>query len=308
MDDLKFKIAVFDGTNFSNWKFRLTVLLEERDLKQFIEKDLDTILEGAKEDTAQITALKLKEKKCKSLIIQCIADSHLEYVKEKEHAKDIYDLLVSTFERKSLSGQIYLRKRLLTLKCNEGESIENHFLVFDKIVRDLKSTGATLEEEDVVCHLLLTLPKSFEAVVTALETLEPKKLTIEFVKSRLLDEGNKRKNGRDDECGGSNGGGTDSVAMQSFKKSNKIKCYKCGKMGHRKSQCKQEFSAGNKPVKQANVGQSHKNNDLAFMVRSGHSSICANKEVTAKVGCSAENNNIIIWCVDSGATDHMVWQ
>lgn len=191
MDDLKFKIAVFDGTNFSNWKFRLTVLLEERDLKQFIEKDMDTILEGAKEDTAQITALKLKEKKCKSLIIQCIADSHLEYVKEKEHAKDIYDLLVSTFERKSLSGQIYLRKRLLTLKCNEGESIENHFLVFDKIVRDLKSTGATLEEEDVVCHLLLILPKSFEAVVTALETLEPKKLTIEFVKSRLLDESEK---------------------------------------------------------------------------------------------------------------------
>jgi hypothetical protein len=38
------------------------------------------------------------------------------------------------------------------------------------MIRELKA-GATMEEYDVVCRLLLTLPPEYEMIVTALETL-----------------------------------------------------------------------------------------------------------------------------------------
>ncbi|KAF2897353.1 hypothetical protein ILUMI_08821, partial [Ignelater luminosus] len=64
---------------------------------------------------------------------------------------------------------------------------------FDKSIRDLRSTGATLEETNIVCHLLLTMPNEYEVAVTALETLSKEDLTINFVKNRLLEEELKRR-------------------------------------------------------------------------------------------------------------------
>lgn len=37
------KISQFDGTNFSNWKYRVGTLLDERGLRKYIEKSLDDI-------------------------------------------------------------------------------------------------------------------------------------------------------------------------------------------------------------------------------------------------------------------------
>ena len=64
---------------------------------------------------------------------------------------------------------------------------------FDKTIRELKYVGAKIEEKTLVCQLLLSLPESYEALITALETIEPEQLTVSKVKSRLLDEESKRK-------------------------------------------------------------------------------------------------------------------
>lgn len=51
-----------------------------------------------------------------------------------------------------------------------------------------------MEVENVICWLLLTLPKSCDPVVSALESMNIDKLTIEFMKgSLLLDSNIKRK-------------------------------------------------------------------------------------------------------------------
>jgi hypothetical protein len=39
MDEDKYTIPLFDGTNFSNWKYRMEVQLEEHDLLEFTEDD-----------------------------------------------------------------------------------------------------------------------------------------------------------------------------------------------------------------------------------------------------------------------------
>lgn len=182
----KYSICQFNGQNYSNWKFRVETLLEEFGVKECVDN-------APLSDSAKLLTWKNNDKKCMSLLVQCIADTHLEYVRCKA-SKEAWDCLAATFERKGIAGKLYLRKRLLILKLAEGDPLEEHFVIFDSLVRQLKTSGAKLDEMDVVCHLLLTLPSSFDNIVTAIETLSLDKLKIDFIKSRLLDDEEKRKN------------------------------------------------------------------------------------------------------------------
>lgn len=215
------RVIQFDGTNFGNWKYRLGILLDEKGLKEYIIETLDDILSSKEASTHELIK---QEKSCISIIVQSIHDSQLEYVKDQKFAKDMYDGFVAVFERKSISGRLLVRKQLLNMKMHDGDVVSEHFLKFDKLIRDLKSTGATVEELGIVCHLILTLPRSYDTLVTALETMNPNDLSLDFVKSRILDEYGKRNN---NEKGNKSNNGH---AMQA--KNPDIVCFQCGKKGH----------------------------------------------------------------------------
>lgn len=120
-------------------------------------------------------------------MIDHISDDQLELIKDKSMAKEIYDALKSIFERKSVAGQLLLRKRLCTMIYNEMGDMNKHLLEFDKTIRELKGIGAKLEDMDVICQL----PKSYDALVTSLETLldEYRKRNVENKKG-ISESGN----------------------------------------------------------------------------------------------------------------------
>lgn len=299
------KVKQFDGTNFSNWKYRVGILLEEKNLEKFLKDPLETLL-GATTDEKVKDKLKSDEKKCKSILVQCIADSQLEYIKDKAFAKDIYDTLTGVFERKSVAGQLLLRKQLLTMKYKDGDDISEFFLRFDRTVRELKSIGATLEELDVVCHLLLTLPKSFDSLVTALETMDQKNLTIDFVKSRLLDECGKRTGG-----GSQASKSSDSAAMQAD--FSKAICHRCKKPGHIRANCRVKLGkkngSNNKKGADANCAEEY--DDPEFLLceeqsKRGESTVNCGYVASCLSAKSVDGFERIEFVLDSGATHHIV--
>lgn len=105
-----FKIPLFDGANFSHWKFRVGIFLDEKDITIFIEEPLNDIL-ARLNNNARVEARK-KEKRCKSFLVQTIHDDLLENIKDKPTVKEIFDTLESMFERKSVSSQLLLRKQI----------------------------------------------------------------------------------------------------------------------------------------------------------------------------------------------------
>lgn len=304
------KMVQFDGTNFDNWKYRLEICLNEKGLLQYIQEKLADILSST--EAADRDKVKKEEKSCISVIVQCVHDSQLEYIRDKTTAKEMFDGLKAVFERKSIAGQLLLRKRLLTMKMNEGTDIGDHFLEFDKTVRELKSTGATIEEMDVICHLLLTLPRSYDNLITAIETMNSKDLTLVFVKSRLLDEHRKRGNG------GSSGKSNESHAMQA--RNPDIVCYGCGKKGHIKSMCKKAKKKDGKS-ESANATSSTKDENIGLCAiqsddEIAHAKACvgtANLTAHRSMNKHAQKQNNrndkttqIKFILDSGATEHMV--
>ena len=49
----KYRIPLFDGINFDNWKFRIETLLNEMDLLEFLENLYMAMVQLKPEDTAE---------------------------------------------------------------------------------------------------------------------------------------------------------------------------------------------------------------------------------------------------------------
>lgn len=82
------------------------------------------------------------------------------------------DGLASIYERKSIAPKIFLKKELLLMKYHKSDDMKEHFLKFDTKVREYKSAGGKMDDEDAVMHLLLTLPDEFDNLVTAIGTMD----------------------------------------------------------------------------------------------------------------------------------------
>lgn len=272
-------ICQFNGTNFANWKFRVEKHLAASGCLNAVLNSGSAANEPNNASGADFLA---KDKKAQDIITSFTGDNYLEYLRDQDTAKKMWDNLCSVFERKSCQSQTIIRKNLAQLKLMEGGDLQSHLLKFDELIRELKTAGGKPTEADLVAQLFITLPAQYDAVVTAMENLDDENLKLTMVKSRLLGEECKQKSRSSDEQMQNNA--TAFSSKKPFKARFNGKCNKCGKFGHKKADCRVKMQ---------------------------------NSAAAAKVGVSfmadaALNNTTVVqedemvFALDSGATDHFV--
>jgi len=155
-------VPILLSNNFHNWKFRIQSLLEKEQLQNVLSEDPPQ--DDKKKD------FMIKDAKAKAIIIQGLTDKHLDIVKDASTSKDMLSALQNIFVRSSTFSKLTLWRKLISLKCEKRESLDDHFLKFDSLTRDLEEFGSKLDESDRICHLLLSLPSEYDTLITALET------------------------------------------------------------------------------------------------------------------------------------------
>lgn len=187
-----YNIEPLRSDNYHTWKFRMQMLLTEKGVDHMIEMEFKE--ENCTETEAEKKqAAKRKDDLCKNLIVQCVHDSQIDIIRGKKTGHAMWKCLESLYEQKGLSGQLYLKRKLMSLKLNEGEDLEEFMLKFDNVLYQLKATGADVNDKDIVCTLLMALPKSFETMVTIIENLPADELNLDLVKGKLRAEVEKKK-------------------------------------------------------------------------------------------------------------------
>lgn len=232
---------------------------------------------------------KKDEQKARSTIGLCLEDSQFSLVKSAKDAKEFWELLKNYHEKSTMTSRVSLLKKLCSLNLSECGDVENHLLEVEELFDRLAIAGQELEESLKIAMILRSLPDSFGGLVTALEGRPDKDLTMQLVKSKLLDEYERRKE--------KSGFRSDVNAMKSATKQGKqnsagkkLKCYHCGKPGHLQRECrllaKQKSEEDRKRPDAKQSAKQAKNNGsgVCFMVGSKP--------------CRS-------WYIDSGASCHM---
>lgn len=276
-------IVQFAGEGYDTWKFRVETQLSAHGVKEAITND------PPEEGAAKVAFLE-KDEKAKALLVAYIADSHLEYIRDKQTAKAMWTSLANTFAKKGFAAQTYIRRSMALLRMEEGTPLADHFRRFDELGRQLRDAGATVTELDMVSQLFISLAPSYDVVTTAMENLDDQQLNLGTVKARLLAEEQKRS-GRDSGTSAASGSNGVVLAAKSGNRRGKAtkfpgKCYHCGEVGHKKFACPK---VKNHP-------------DRAQVTR-----LPIDKEVALVSGATVSlEQDEIEWVLDSGASCHMV--
>lgn len=71
----------------------------------------------------------------------------------------------------------------MSLKHVESYSLQEYFMIFDDLIRNIKSAKIKIEGDIDICHLLMSLPESYNFVIAAIETLLIDHFMLDFIKA-----------------------------------------------------------------------------------------------------------------------------
>lgn len=191
---------VLTSQNFPHWKLRIMTILEEKkvdDAVRITDSEFVTIMS----DADKKSAFKPMDASARNLILQSVSDRHIGYIRDAKSAYQMMKNLSAVFERKSTSARFMLMEKLFTIQYEHGEDLQEFFNKLDGIFTELTALGGKMDEQDMICCLLVKLKSQFEAVVAAIDAMNDT-LTMNFVKNKLLDAELKRK--RESDRGESN--------------------------------------------------------------------------------------------------------
>lgn len=212
--------------NYSDWAFAVENV--------FVLEGLSKCIDGSETDTVLVN-------KAKAKLILTVDPSLYIHVKDTSSAKEVWDKLRKLYEDSGFARKIGLLRKLISLRLDNCESMENYINQVIDTSQKLERCGFSLSQELIGSLMLAGLTDRFEPMVIAIEHAGID-VTADSIKSRLLDM---HLGGADGQTGGAfasrvasfgkgkRGGGTRKVT----KNKNDITCFKCKKLGHFMSQC-----------------------------------------------------------------------
>jgi hypothetical protein len=134
------------------------------------------------------------------------------------------------FEPNTGAAKVQLKQEFHQLKLSNGEEDPDPWLTSLELKRRrLRTLGATMEDDDMILHILNSLPKEYETVVELCEEdLSRGNISLTMVKERIRARYKRLLKANSDE--------QEAIALMAktqFKKA----CTVCGKIGHKGADC-----------------------------------------------------------------------
>ncbi|GBN76739.1 Retrovirus-related Pol polyprotein from transposon TNT 1-94 [Araneus ventricosus] len=178
------QIVKLNANNYSVWKFKMEMILIKEDLFHLIEDDTPS-----QPDEKYIK----KDRQARAIINLCIEDSQIIHIKYETTAKATWNKLKTIHERSNLSSKLFLLRKLYATKMSEDGNMNEHIAQMLELIDKLKAVGEEIKDDHIAALLLVSVPKSYDTLITALEARPENELTPELIKNKLTDEYNRRK-------------------------------------------------------------------------------------------------------------------
>jgi hypothetical protein len=153
-----------DGSsNFSSWRSRLHITLEESDLLRLKEGTLPaTTIDEEKDEW------KTDDVKARKTIIYSVRDHLLPHISTLKTTYLMCDALKKMFESNNTHIALTLKLQLQNLKMTKDDTIATFFMKISEIKDQLGAIGETITERDIVMITLNALPSHWEPFIQSI--------------------------------------------------------------------------------------------------------------------------------------------
>ena len=296
--DDKWEIDKLDGRNWTTWKFQMQHLLMAKDVWDHVQ---GTAPDPGEDAAAQVRHDKAQQKAMATLVVG-IHSKLIYLVTSCTTPKDVWDTLRGQFERNTFANKMFLKRQYFTTKMSEGQSVQDHLKCMKEISDKLAALGSAVAEEEQVVALLISLPPSYQTLVTALEA-KGDDLSLEFVQQALVSEEQKRQVSVGEavtECDQNSALHVNKGAVKFFKG----RCYTCNKEGHKSYECLEKLVKSSRPPIRKSF-QRLNTVHRAKTVREDNNQTDSESELFFSATGQPEGDLRQYWIVDSGASRHM---
>jgi hypothetical protein len=157
-----------DGANnFSSWKSRLQVTLEEDDLLDVATK---TLLDTATDEEKKIR--KEEDVKARKLIIYSVRDHLLSRIANLKTTYEMYEALKEMFESDNTLRALTLKSQHQSTKMTKGDTVAAFFMKISEIKEQIEAIGEIMCDRELVLYTLNNLPKHWEPFLQSISGRE----------------------------------------------------------------------------------------------------------------------------------------
>jgi hypothetical protein len=237
-----------DGAaNFSPWKERIVLLLQECELWDIVN-NTQTNPVTVPTDATLLAAYTKKNIKAKRIILDAIKDHVIPHVTGKANAYEMWESLTKLYQSSNENRKMVLREKLKGIKMTKTENVATYLTKITQVRDELGVVGEVIADNELVRTALNGVTKQWVVFVEGIVAREnlPKwdRLWDDFIQEetrRGYVQGSS-SNGNDEENvalatkskkkskKGSKGG--NKSKGEGKKDMSKVKCFACHKMGH----------------------------------------------------------------------------
>ena len=309
MDDQlgSFKVVKLHDDNFHVWKEHIEWVLAYRELDDHITD------EPPDESGEEFKTWKRSDARARAIIGLSLSDEYVNHVRGEKTAKKMWTTILNVFQRHTLLNKLTARRNFYTVSMYDGEKMLNYINRVCQLASTLKSMDAYVDDAEIAMAILNGLPEQYSNLIVALDALgSDQAFTIDFVKSRLLQEEQRSKHRREASTSSVKSGASALLgsAGQNYKSkvrtgaSRGIKCEHCGKKGHNALKCwylhpeKAPWATKTNAAAMDTVKRAESENDKD-PVRLMASGVSSDTGINKHIGS--------LWLIDSGASSHMTF-
>jgi hypothetical protein len=157
---LRFEDQLEGASNFSPWKERIALLLEENEIWDIVEKT-----QTLPTDATLLAAYNKKNVKARRIILDVVKDHIILHVTRKKNAYEMWESLTKLYQSGNQNRKMVLREKLHSMKMSRSDTVTSCLTIITQIHDELAVVGEKVEDQELVRTALKGFSKPWDAFV-----------------------------------------------------------------------------------------------------------------------------------------------